>query len=375
MTTYPETRTTTRSFLLSGLRLALRHPGALIWTWVANLGIALLFSLRLRNQLGSLLDHSFYAERLNSAFDLGVVAATFLRLSDHAPSSGSSTYAGLPVYFLIYFLLVPGALFCFRAGSPTSLRRLLSAGVCFFWRFVRITLLTAIVSALLLGPLLALQTAWSAHVTENVVGESAFVQRMLGWVIILLVASFLRLYFDLVEVYTVQLDEQVRSNGKPDRRVRRTLLPAFKTLRRNFGRSYFSFLLITLLGLLTVFLCTRVAFHTLAQPRTWPQFLLLQLGLILNLLARYWQRGGETILAADFPLAGTPVWVSGRSLEPSCAAVGSSELLPVAPIPPQVQPLAPYPTHPVADPIPSPEPPVPPFEPVDPQTLTVDPYE
>ncbi len=388
MTVYTEplplTRPATRSFLLSGLRLALRHPGALLWTYIANLGLALLFSLHLRNQLGTLLDHSFAAERLNSAFDLGVLGAASLRLSEHVPSAGISAYSGLPVYLLLYFLLVPGALFCFRAGAPTSLRRMLSAGFCFFWRFVRITLLTALVSAIILGPLLALQTAWSTHVTENVVGESAFLHRMVGWAIILLVAAFLRLYFDLVEVYTVQLDEQVHPNGKPDRRVRRTLLPALRTLWRNFGQAYFSFLLITLFGLLAVFVCARAAFHTLAEPRTWPQFLLLQLGLILNLLARYWQRGGETILAADFPLAGTPVWPAARPLEPSCTVAESPAFRPVKPVPPyvavSVPPTTTYPAHPPADPIPGPEPPVPPlsgpaYEHSDPLAPPVDPCE
>jgi hypothetical protein len=44
--------------------------------------------------------------------------------------------------------------------------------------------------------------------------------------------------------------------------------------------------------------------HMLAQPRVWPTFLLAQLGLFLMLLTRFWQRGVETSLALQNPIAG-----------------------------------------------------------------------
>jgi hypothetical protein len=88
--------------------------------------------------------------------------------------------------------------------------------------------------------------------------------------------------------------------------VRTTLLPALRTLRANFGRAYGSFVSLTLLGFAAVAVTGRIAMHMLAQPRVWPMFLLAQAGLLGMMATRFWQRGAETILAADNPLPRPP---------------------------------------------------------------------
>ena len=291
-----------RSILWHGLLLVLRFPGALLWTYALNLGVAVLFSLRLHAQLGSILDHSLEAERLNTAFDIGVLAEAAHRLALMVPASGGTQYAGLPLYLLGYFILVPGALFCYRTQESSRLSNLVSAGVSYFWRFVRITLLTAVVSGVILGPLIALAAIWASRVNDTHVGASAFWLAVPGTVVILLVAALLRLYFDLVEVYTVQLGGRTMRNGKPDRRIRLALMPALRALRLNFGRAYAVFVALTLLGFSAVALTGRIVVHMLAQPRVWPAFLLVQGGLFAMLATRFWQRGAETVLAGDRPL-------------------------------------------------------------------------
>ena len=349
-----------RSMLLGGLRLMLGRPGAVVWTYLASLGIALLFSLRMHAQLASLLDHSMAAERLNGAFDIPTAGAVFLRMYRHAPSAGATPYLGLPVYFLVYFLLVPGALFCYRAGAPAKLRILFSTGFCFFWRFARITLLTVLVSGIVLAPFFIAQNLWSNHVDEHIVGVAAIYAMIPGYVVILLVASVLRLYFDLVEVYTVQLDDQYRANGKPDRRVRKALIPAWKALWWNLPRALGTFVVVGLAGIAAIFFTGRIAVDMLAQPRVWPAFLLMQAGLLVSLAARFWQRGAETILAGDSLLPAGAVLEDGAALAPRCSAVFYPTPVPVVYAPPVVAPIVP--SRPVlVDPLPNPEPAVPPL--------------
>ena len=224
------------------------------------------------------------------------------QLTQNNPDAWSASYRVLAPYLLGYFILVPGTLFCYQAGGPSKLSILASSGTSFFWRFIRITLLTAIVSAIVLVPLFLLQNAWMEHVDNHVVGRSAFLHELAGWLVFALVAAILRLYFDLVEVYTVQLADRYLPNGKPDRRVRRTLLPALQTLRRNFARAYGIFLLLGVLGFAAVALTARIVLHMLAQPRVWPMFLLAQAGLLGMMASRFWQRAAETVLACDNPL-------------------------------------------------------------------------
>jgi hypothetical protein len=293
-----------RNIFLHGLSLTLHHLRALVWTYAFNLALAFLFSIGLNLRLSALLNHSLAAQRLSSGFDLGTIGETFLHLHEGpvGDAGAVSGHASIPVYFLVYFLLVPGTLFCYQTNTPARLGTLLQQGILHFWRFVRITLLTLLVSALILGPLFFLQGRWADHVDEHVIGRPAFFHVLVGYIILFLVASILRLYFDLVEVYTVQLGLHLLPNGKPDRRVRRTLGPAWRTLVANFSQAWPIFLFLTLLGAAAVVLTARTSMHMLAQPRVWPTFLLAQLGLFLMLLTRFWQRGAETSLALQNPI-------------------------------------------------------------------------
>ncbi|HTD97236.1 MAG TPA: hypothetical protein VK627_09905, partial [Edaphobacter sp.] len=291
-----------RNILFHGLGLTLRRLPALLWAYVFNLALALLFSLNLHHRLADVTSHSLASQRLISGFDLGAVTDAFSRLNEGPSNSDLATHGNVPLYFILFFLLVPGTIFCYLTKVSARLSTLLQQGLLFFWRFIRITILTLLVSALILGPLFALQKAWATHVDNHAVGFHAFLARLIGLIVIFLVASLLRLYFDLVEVYTVQLGLHLRSNGKPDRRVRKTLGPAWRTLRHNFARAWLTFLFLGLLGAGTVLLTARIALHMLAQPRVWPLFLLAQFGLFVMLLTRFWQRGAEASLVLQNPL-------------------------------------------------------------------------
>jgi hypothetical protein len=348
-----------RNIFLHGLWLTLRRFPAVLWAYAFNLGLALLFSVRLHSQLSSMMDHSLAAQRLISGFDLGPIAESFGRLQQSPGGYAAGNYFSIPLYLLIYFLLVPGTLFCYQTKSPARLSTLLHQGILHFWRFVRITLLTLIVSALILGPLFFLQEKWAYHVDDHAIGRHAFFATLVGYVIIFLVASILRLYFDLVEVYTVQLGLHLRRNGKPDRRVRRALGPAFRTLRANFSQAWPIFLFLTLLGAAAVIVTARTSMHMLAQPRVWPAFLLAQFGLFLHLFTRFWQRGAETSLALQnptftpSPLPIPPVVGRVNPVDP----LHPNHLVPPSPSVaenPYPHPAEPPTNEPIADPEPAP---------------------
>jgi len=351
-----------RNIFTHGLSLTLRRLPALLWTYAFNLAFAFLFSIALDRQLSSLLDHSLAAQRLTSGFDLGTIGETYLHLHEGPVGDAGAAlgHASIPLYLIVYFLLVPGTLFCYQTNAPARLGTLLQQGLFYFWRFARITLLTLIAFALILGPLFFLQGKWADHVDENAVGRSAFFQILAGNIVLFLFASGLRLYFDLVEVYTVQLGLYLRPNGKPDRRVHRALVPAWRTLFANFSQAWPVFVFLTLLGAAAIILTARTSMHMLAQPRVWPTFLLAQLGLFLMLLTRFWQRGIETSLALQNP-------ISDQSLPPILPIAGAID--PIDPLHPsrRIQ-LTPehHPNPATPEPISDPEPAVPPLDGPDP---------
>jgi hypothetical protein len=370
-----------RNIFLHGLWLTLRRFPAVLWAYLFNLGLALIFSIRLHSQLSSMMDHSLAAQRLISGFDIGPIAESIGRIQQSPGGNAAGNYSSIPLYLLVYFFLIPGTLFCYQTKSPARLSTLLHQGLLHFWRFVRITLHTIIVSALILGPLFFLQEKWADHVDDHIVGRHAFLATLVGYVIILLIASILRLYFDLVEVYTVQLGLHLRGNGKTDRRVRRALVPAWRTLQANFSQAWPTFLFLTVLGAAAVILTARISMHMLAQPRVWPTFLLAQLGLFFLLFSRFWQRGAETSLAQQNPIfhpAQLPILPIVGHVNPIDPL---HPLHPVQPVPPVYDPTSgehrvnesQTTTIQTNDPIPNPEPASPSLDEPDPGIFHHDP--
>jgi hypothetical protein len=318
----------TRSILVHGLSIAIRRLPAFLWTYAFNLILALAMCLPLKAQLSNLLDRSLAAQRLSSGFDLGTMADAALHLHQGAPGQTSSitSHASVPLYLLVYFLLVPGTLYCYLTRTHARLSILIRQGIIHFWRFVRIMLLTLIAALFLLGPLAILQMRWARFVDDRFVGRPALLLTLAGLMLVLLAASLLRVYFDLVEAYVVQLGTHLRANGKPDRRVRRTLGPAFRLFRTHLARIWMVFLLLAVLGALAAFFSGRTAMHMLAQPRVWPMFLFAQIGLFLLLFTRFWQRGAEASLVLQNPIL------------PDAAAPVTYDSRPSAPITPPVPP-------------------------------------
>jgi hypothetical protein len=294
----------TRSIILHGLGITLRRLPALLWTYLFSLVLTLVFCYPLKSSLSNMLDHSLAAQRLSSGFDVGTAVDAAMRV--HEGPSGQAvaltSHGSVPAYVLIYLLLVPGTLFCYITKTRARLSTLLRQGVIHFWRFVRIMFLSLLAAVFLLGPLLVLQSHWSEFIDKSFIGRPALLLRLAALLIVLLVASLLRLYFDLVEAYTVQLAAEHERNNKPDRRVRRTLGPAFRLLRQHFFRAWLAFLLLAALGAVAAFFSARTAMHMLAQPRVWPMFLVAQLGILAMLFTRFWQRGTEVSLVLQHPL-------------------------------------------------------------------------
>jgi hypothetical protein len=293
-----------RSILIYGLGVVLRRFPALLWTYAFGLVLAVAFSYPLKVELERMLDSSLAAQRLVSGFDIGTAVDAALRL--HEGEGGQATtmisHGAIPAYLLIYFLLVPGTLYCYITRSRARLSTLLRQGVIYFWQFVRITLLTLLAFLVIVGPVAVVQAHWSSFIDERFVGRSGLALRLCGIVVVLLVASLVRLYFDLVEAYTVQLGAERRADGKQDRRVRRTLGPAFRLLRDHLWRVWSVFLLLAVIGFVGAFLASRIAMHMLARPHVWPMFAVAQAGVLLMLLTRFWQRGAESSLVHQHPL-------------------------------------------------------------------------
>jgi hypothetical protein len=199
---------------------------------------------------------------------------------------------------LVLFVLFAGTTFVYVSAEPPQLSVLLRGGVAYFWRFVRAAILSGCVAVVILGILLSVRAVLLTRADKTYVEHTMFLYSAISAAVVLLAASVLRLWWDLVEVYIV------RNVMDGERRVRQALLPALRLLGKYFFRTVGSFLLSGLLGVAALALCLLLWNQFVPAHQVWLACLLAQIGLFLLLASRFWQRGIEAalVLSADPPM-------------------------------------------------------------------------
>lgn len=291
---------------LAGLGAArvLRQQRILWWIFAVGFLLAWLGSRPLRTAAGSLLDHSLATSRIAGTVDLAVLVEALshptLRLG---PLAGASVALDL-VYFVFLLFVAGGTLVAYRDDRRLSRAEFHGACGCYFWRLVRLSLLSLVPLALVAGVLIA-GGALSRRVAEASPLESRAVAVNLAAVALAL-ALFLcvRLWFDVAQARLVVEDE---------RAMWRTALGALRTSAGSFGPLFWLYLRVGVLVLavhaLTAWLWLRVPGSAFALS-----FLLLQAVLLVQFAARLWLRASVVAWYSARAQA-----LAGRRAEPPVA--------------------------------------------------------
>jgi hypothetical protein len=307
------------NILVQGFQLALRNWPLVLWAYAVNLVFGLLAGVPFATGLASYLDHSLAAQRIAGTIDISYLGELMAHLRESGfRSTAIHTAAWLNLLqLLVLFVLFAGTTFVYVSAEPPQLSVLLRGGVAYFWRFVRAAILAGCVAAVVLGILLSARALLLIRADRVYVERTMFLYSAISAAVVLLVASLVRLWWDLVEVYIV------RNVMDGDRGVRHALLPALVLLRKYFFRTVGSFLLSGMLGVGALALCLLLWKQFVPANQVWLACILAQLGLFLLLASRFWQRGIEAalVMSADPPIV---------AVEDIAAMVAEEQDMPVA---------------------------------------------
>ena len=288
------------NLLVQGFQLALRNWPLVLWAYAVNLVFGLLAGIPFASGMGPYLDHSLAAQRIAGTIDLSYLGELLAHLRETSfLSTAIDTGAWLNLLqLLVLFVLFAGTTFVYVSAEPPQLSVLLRGGVAYFWRFVRAAILAGCVSVVILGILLSARALLLTRASSVYVDRTMFLYSAISAAVVLLIASLVRLWWDLVEVYIV------RNAMDGERSVRHALLPALRLLWKYFFRTVGSFLLSGLLGVAALALCLLLWKQFVPAHQVWLACLLAQLGLFLLLASRFWQRGVEAalVMSADPPI-------------------------------------------------------------------------
>ena len=274
-----------KGLLAAGAALVWRRQRVLWWVFAVNLVIGLLGAASARAQLDKLLNYSLAGESLTKGFDLGMFFELVSRPEANLMRSAGSSYLFAALFPLFMLFITGGILAVYRDDRRYNAGEFFAASGAFFWRFVRLVLLSLVPFGILAAML------WGANKASSYLGDRAvsaktgFYIWIAAGLVVLLLTLFVRLWFDVA---------QVRMVVQHERRV-------WRNLWRSLGISVRE-----VLTLFRVYLCiSGVAWLTIVgglylwskvPPRATPvTFLLLQFIILMQLLARLWQRASCVI--------------------------------------------------------------------------------
>src|SRR6267142_3890361 len=193
--------------LREGFRRAWHYQRVLWFIFVVNLLLSHFPTAAVTHKLDWVTDHSLHSQRLSNMFDYGAFSELEsnpeVKLFEVAGVSGLFAL----VFFGIVFFLTGGILEAYRSGRRLTTREFFEACGSYFWRWVRLLILMAIV----LIPALGLASFVSSQFTLSML--NAVEEKRRFWIVVGGVAPLafvlmcIRLWFDMAQVRAVVEEE------------------------------------------------------------------------------------------------------------------------------------------------------------------------
>jgi hypothetical protein len=320
-----------QGLLSSGLEMVARNKRYLIWFWLLNLTLAEFGASAFRRSVHAMLDHSFAAGSLLHGFDL----ATFAELLGnpqfgHLPAMSIPAIYSSFIFFLATALFLPGVFQGYASASRLPREDFFRACGRNLWRFIRLLIVSGIVMSIVAGVLFALQAPLLKKAGESTNELLPFQMRILSLVVIFLVMTVLRIWFDLAEVDVVLNDQ---------RAVRKSIWAGLRHTLRSLLRLLADYIVATILA--AIFLVGGLWFWVkfVGPENVLGAYLVAQVILFLLLMPRFWQRGiavsywQQGMIARVVAVEPEPSPIFAQPITPTIP-----ELPPIVPdIPPQTQ--------------------------------------
>jgi hypothetical protein len=220
----------------NGIRTAARKPRLLLDLWVINFVFALLVAGPFYALFKADLGHSLLGRNLQS-LDFIWLGDLVYRYQDMAPAALAWVMIPVLLYMLFYVFLNGGIIGRLLDGEGRTTPQSFFADCGrYFWRFVRLFLVSLLFYALAFGVILGALSALLKPVMENARTEwTGFWISCLRTIFALLLLSLVHMILDYARILVVAED---------DRHVLHALKTALRFIGRRFFRAWFLYLLI-----------------------------------------------------------------------------------------------------------------------------------
>jgi hypothetical protein len=271
--------------LSGGFGLLWRRQGILWWIFAINLVFAALGTLpgflRLHNTLGN----SLASQPLTQRFDLGMFVELIRLPNVELMRFTTTSYVFAMVFFVFMLFVTGGVLETYRDDRRLTTGEFFAASGAYFWRFVRLALLSIVPFVIVMMIYQALHKFADSAGDRAVADQVGIFLGLAAFVIFLLLALFVRLWFDIA---------QVRAVGLNERGMWRNTWRSWRISWHGFGRLYGMYFVIALLA----WIATAIGLVIWAQlPATaiGAMFILFELIMLAQIASRLWQLASASV--------------------------------------------------------------------------------
>lgn len=270
------------NLISAGADIAGRNKRYVIWFYLLNLIFAHFGASAFNDQAHGILDHSLYSDKILHGFDVAVLVEMLSR-----PEFGAMPAASHPammfavVFFLASLIFMPGVLLGYSSDHSLPREEFFRACGRNVWRFVRLFLFFIIIAGIVGGILAGIVNALAMAADKTSHELLPFFTQLLGGIILFLVLTIIRIWFDLAQTDVVLRDQPA---------VRKSIAEAFRKTRRNLGRLLGSYVVIAIVAL-AILVVGILLWHAIVPPSSVTgAFIVGEATLLLLLGTRLWQR-------------------------------------------------------------------------------------
>jgi hypothetical protein len=263
----------------AGFSLLLRRQGILWWVFAVNFICAALGIIPAVMTLNRALHHNLAGQPMTNGFDLGMYIELLRLPNVRLMNSATGSYLFGFIFFVFMLFVSGGILQTYHQDRKLTAGDFFAASGAFFWRFVRLVLLS-LIPFIVVGMIYQGLDKLSDYVGDRAIADQVGIY--LSWfaiAVFLLLALVVRLWFDIAQVRAVAQDE---------RGMWRNTWKAFRITFRKLPSLFWIYFRISLFAWITLFV--GILIWTKLPPTATPlTFLLLELVLLAQLATRFWQ--------------------------------------------------------------------------------------
>jgi len=308
-----------KGVVAAGFALLWRRRGVLWWVFVVNLACGILGAIPAMLTLHNALGNNLAGLKLTRGFDLGM----FIELMRVPEVNLGRTFGAVYMYaflFMLFMLFVSGGILeSYKLDRKLTTAEFFAASGEFFWRLVRLALLS-IVPFIIVAMIYQGLSKAADHLGDRAIADQVGIFLSLAaLVIFLLLGLWVRLWFDIAQARAVVLKE---------RGMWRNVWRSWRITWQELRHLYRIYICISLVAWVTLALGLVLWSH-LPATSTPLTFLVLELIVFAQLLTRLWQ------------LSSAMTWYQRH---PDAIAVGVIEVVEFTPLPPETiepEPLPP----------------------------------